>query len=1136
VEEDMMTKTIKYNKKKVPGRKGKIIEKNGEKMAFLESIFNAITDGVTVIDSNCNIIFINQSLAHFYGYKYPKDIIGKKCYEIFEQRKRKCKPCQVTEILDTKKPQHMLHSRKDRHGNETYWELHFFPILDDKGKVVRVVEYSRNITREKKLEEEVKESERRLADLLSVSRDIIAEIMECTFISKNVKDFAGYTAKEILSAKSFFDFLTPESKKKCIKYLKNRIAGKPAPELYEFEILHKNGDVIPVEARVALRKEGKKVIGTVATVRDIAERKHAEEALRESEKRYRNLFEKSPISITLLDKTGIIIDCNKSTEKLIGYTKKEILGKSFEKLLTLKPEDLPKLKEKYTKLLKGQKIKPYKLEIIRKDGKKSWINVTTSLIEKEDEVVGFQVISRDITERELAEEALRESEELYRTFVETSPDAIAFTDLDANIIMISPKGLEDLGYDSPEELIGKSAFDLMAPKDRPRITKNFQEIIETGQARNVEFNFLRKDGTKVPVEFNASLILDEKGEPKAFLGISRDITERRKVEEARKESEEKYSNLFHESNDAIIIHDLKGNIVDANQRVSDIFGFSRKEVMKLQIPGLHPPNELEKSKKAFKKISKQGHVNFEINFKKKNGEVFPAEVSSGLFEIGGKKVIQGIVRDITERKKAEEALRESEEKFRNLAEQSPNMIFINQKGKVVYANQKGEEEMGYTKEEFYSPDFDFFSLIAPESIDLVKKSFSRHKKDEEVPSYEYTLITRGGKRIEAINTTKMISYGGEPAILGIVTDITERKHAEEEIKELKEFSESIVESMNEGIMILDGDGYVSFINPKIEKMLGYKRTKLVGEHWSDVIAPDYHRRMRDCYAENLRGEHDRFEAVLIKKNRTELPVLISAAPQIKDDAFNGVLAVITDISERKREEIEREELMRYKIRRGSTYLIEEKELDKGKDVVYELYKNHFNGVIVTREHPDKIKRDIDLKLPLYWMTNDPRDKMSVKPEFPLLEKIIDDNIDRNTFVFLDRFDYLVTQNSFKEALNFIQHLNETFYARKAILIISLDPETLNAQELSLLEKETSILEKRHEVRLSADLLDLLEFVNNRNRVGESPSYKQVGDEFRISRTTARKRISELIYKGLLMEKKSGRFKYLILTEKGKESL
>jgi PAS domain S-box-containing protein len=759
------------------------------------------------------------------------------------------------------------------------------------------------------------------------------------------------------------------------------------------------------------------------------------------------------------------------------------------------------------------------------------------------------------------------------------------------------------------------------------------------------------------------LIRDENSNPLEIVGYWVEITERKKAEEALRESEEKYSNLFHNSNDAIIIHDLKGKILDVNKSALDLFGLSRKEALKLKVPDLHPPEELKKSKGAFKRISKDGFISFEINFKKKNKEVFPAEVSSSIFEIGGKNVIQGIVRDIAERKKAEEALkeseemyrslietspdaitvtdlegkityvsdraveftgfkkakeligrnafefidqidhdlalknlektlkkgylrnteytmlkrdgsrytgelnasiikdtlgnpkafigitrdvtqrkqaeealRESEEKFRSLAEQSPNMIYINKMGTIIYANKECENVTGYTRKEFYSPDFDFLTLTAPESREMVKGNFARHMKGQEVPPYEYSLITKDGKRMDVINATKMISYGGEPAILGIVTDITERKLAEKEIKELSKFNESIVQSMAEGIMILDEEGIITFINPKIESMLGYKEQKLIGEHWENIIVPDYHKRMRDCYAENLRGEGSRFEAVLKKKNRTELPVSFSATPQLKDGIFNGILAVITDISERKKQEIAREELMRYKAKRGSTYLIEERELDRGKDLVYELFKNRLSGVIITREHPEKIRKEIDIKLPLYWMTNDPKDKMSVRPEFPLLEKIIDDHIDRNTFVFLDRFDYLVTQNDFKEALNFIQHLNEIFYARKAILIISLDPDTLTSQELSLLEKETSTLEKRHEERLSADLLDLLEFVNRHNRVGDSPSYKQVGDEFRISRTTARKRIKELVDKGLLTEKKSGRFKYLVLTEKGKDSI
>jgi PAS domain S-box-containing protein len=142
--------------------------------------------------------------------------------------------------------------------------------------------------------------------------------------------------------------------------------------------------------------------------------------------------------------------------------------------------------------------------------------------------------------------------------------------------------------------------------------------------------------------------------------------------------------------------------------------------------------------------------------------------------------------EVTERVQAEEALRESEEKFRSLAEQSPNMIFINKKGKIVYANEKCEETMGYTREEFYSPDFGFLTLIAPDSMDLVKASFSRHMKGGGIPSYEYALITKEGKRIEAIIATKLMKYGGESAILGIITDITERKRAEEALRQRTE--------------------------------------------------------------------------------------------------------------------------------------------------------------------------------------------------------------------------------------------------------------------------------------------------------------------------------------------------------------
>ncbi len=139
-------------------------------------------------------------------------------------------------------------------------------------------------------------------------------------------------------------------------------------------------------------------------------------------------------------------------------------------------------------------------------------------------------------------------------------------------------------------------------------------------------------------------------------------------------------------------------------------------------------------------------------------------------------------RDITERRQAEEALQESEEKFRGLAEQSPNMIFINQKGRVIYANKKCEEIMGYSRKEFYSEKFDFMDIIAPDSRKLIKDNFKKHLKGKEVPPYEYKLLTKDGREIVGIDTTKLIDIKGERAVLGIITDITEQVRSREQIR------------------------------------------------------------------------------------------------------------------------------------------------------------------------------------------------------------------------------------------------------------------------------------------------------------------------------------------------------------------
>lgn len=324
-------------------------------------------------------------------------------------------------------------------------------------------------------------------------------------------------------------------------------------------------------------------------------------------------------------------------------------------------------------------------------------------------------------------------------------------------------------------------------------------------------------------------------------------------QEALQKSEERYRSLFNQARDGIVLIDLQtGQILDCNPEFQNLSGRKLKQLKKMKIWELRPSGKVEAAKKKFFEVKQKGTGGSrELEFQKPNGELVAVEFVSKVARIGKQQYIQSLARNITDRKRAEEVLRESEEKFRNLAEQSPNMIFINKKGRVVYANEKCEEVMGYKREVFYSPNFDFFTLISPKSVDLVKRNFSQHMKGEEVAPYEYTLITKEGKKIEAIHTTKLIKYEGKSAFLGIVTDITERKRAEEALRwelavnmAIAKLSGALItpSSSIEDIanIVLDSakslthseHGYVSSVDPKTLDTVAHTLTRMMGKECS----------------------------------------------------------------------------------------------------------------------------------------------------------------------------------------------------------------------------------------------------------------------------------------------------------------
>ncbi len=260
--------------------------------------------------------------------------------------------------------------------------------------------------------------------------------------------------------------------------------------------------------------------------------------------------------------------------------------------------------------------------------------------------------------------------------------------------------------------------------------------------------------------------------------------------------------------------------------------------------------------------------------------------------------------DITERNKTEKALKESEEKFRNLAEQSPSMIFLNKAGRIVYANQKCEEIMGYKKEEFCSPDFNFFALIAPEYRDLMKSNFRKHMRGQDIPSCESVIVNRQGKRIDVIHTTKLIELEGERTILGILTDITERKKAEGALRESEEKFKSIFEHANDGVIYLDTSGNILDINEKAAQMFGGPKQQAVNKHFTEVgiFSADEIPTLMSNFEKIFAGEEVVLTVPIKNKKGQEMILECSASIAKTDDGAGKIMVIARDITERKKAE------------------------------------------------------------------------------------------------------------------------------------------------------------------------------------------------------------------------------------------
>jgi two-component system, sporulation sensor kinase E len=505
-------------------------------------------------------------------------------------------------------------------------------------------------------------------------------------------------------------------------------------------------------------------------------------------------------------------------------------------------------------------------------------------------------------------------------------DPAAIIDEKGRFLAVNDAFMDLIGLKSKKKLIGMMFLDLgvLDKKNKAKVLKNFRKRMQGLHVDPYEINFTDKTGKDRCVELKARKI-DHSGQP-ADLVLLHDITRRKenvrqlkeysekmealvnaKVREI-KENKEKLETIFNSSPDAITLCDLNGKIIECNEATLNLLRYSSKqELIGKNAFEMVAPKDQPKAALLMESLSKNGSAkNHELTYLTKDRKEFLVEASASIIkdDAGNPVGLVATAKNITERKRSEEALKESEEKFRNLSEESPNMIFINKQGRVVYANKKCEDLMGYTKEEFYAPTFNFFSLIAPESLKKLNSSYSKHKTGEEVAPYEYDLVTKAGKRISAVITTKLIKYEGESAILGIITDITERKQLEDALRTSEEMFRAISTSAMDSIILINENDEVVYWNPAAEKIFGYTEKEAMGSNLAKlVIPPRGHKRHLKLLKKLTHGSPSEvhLELTALRKGGAKFPMELSAT-SVKLKDRNCMLSIVRDVSQRKKME------------------------------------------------------------------------------------------------------------------------------------------------------------------------------------------------------------------------------------------